>query len=108
MELLALAPQERVVRRIANQSMLEAINGVRWRASREDQLGVHQLGERILQPDLRELRHGGQKLEGKFAADGAADLHHLPDAGQAVETGHQGNLQRARAKARRYLPDAVD
>jgi hypothetical protein len=62
---------------------------VRRRAAPEDQLGLLEPGQRLVQLVLAQRGDRGQQLVGEFPPDGGADLRHLLDRHQPVEARRQ-------------------
>ena len=58
MKLPTVAPEQRVVRGILHQGVLESVFGVGWRAAPEDQLGACELFEGFIQFLQRHMRNG--------------------------------------------------
>ena len=89
MQLLALGLEERLVRRVLDQRVLERVDGLGRRAAAEDQLGADQLVEGVAQFVGGHRRDRGEYLVAELAADHGADLRHLLDRREAVEARHQ-------------------
>ena len=89
--------QERAVRRVPHQRVLEQVVGLRPFAAPEDQPGAGELVERRRQLALARARHGGQQLVGELPADHGPDLRRRPGRGaEPVEPRHERGVERGR------------
>ena len=96
--------EQRLVGRVLDQGVLEAVGGLGRRAAAEDQLGRDQLVEGGAQLGFRPVGDRGEQLVAELAADHGADLRHLLDRREAVEAGHQRVVQGRRDRERRQRP----
>jgi hypothetical protein len=94
MQLLALRLEQRLVGRVLDQGVLEAVGRLGWDAAAEYQLGCDQLIEGGLQFRVRAVGHRSEQRMGELAADRGADLRDLLDRGEAVEAGEQRVVER--------------
>src|SRR5262249_41492985 len=89
-ELLAAATQEAAIGGVANGRVLEEIARMRRAAAGEDEAGLGEPGESLLQLALGMPGHQRQQLVGEFAADRGGDLGgFLRRLADTVETRHQ-------------------
>ena len=106
-QLATAAPEERAVRRVANERVLEDVGCIRRESPSVEQLGVHQAGESLV-----EIRHrrSGDRLEQtvrELASDRRPDLRDASRRPEAVEASRQQILERRRHLALREAPRRV-
>jgi len=89
MQLLAAGLEQRLIRDVLDQGVLEAVGDLGQRAVAEDQLGSNQFVESALQPVFRLAGHGDEQLIRELAPDHGADLGKLPDRPNAIEPSHE-------------------
>ena len=95
-DLLALALEQRLVRRVLDESVLEQVPRLAAKALAIDELRLHQAPQLLLQRGLVVGADGRQQLEGEDAADHRRDLGHLLGRPQPVEPRGQRIAQRRR------------
>ena len=95
-ELLARALEQRLVRRVLDQRVLEGVGRRRRRAALVEQLGVHQLRQSGVEARFLLQRDAAQQLVGELAPEGGTELRHFLPRVEPVEARHQRVLQRAR------------
>ncbi len=104
-QLLAAAAQQRVVRDVVDERVLEREHRVGRRSLLEGQTRcaepLHELGEL----GCREGRHGCEQLEAELAAHDRADLGDLLRGAETVETRHQRVAERV---GNRGVPGRAD
>jgi hypothetical protein len=93
---LARASQQRLVRGVLHQRMLEDVAGTRPPPALVEKLGVDEAIEAVLQLALLQRPDRLQHLVGEFAAENRAELRDFADRRQAIEPCHQHVLQRRR------------
>ena len=76
MILLPRAPQQRLVRRVLDQRMLERVHSLRGHTALRHQFGLDQLRQCPLQRRGVEWRHGLHQVIGEGAPDNRAQLRH--------------------------------
>src|SRR5262249_41880206 len=95
-QLLPAALEKALISRVPHQRVLEAVDGIRRLATAEQEAGLLELGESMLQCALIASRHRAHQGIGELAPDGGADLGDLPHRRQAIEPRHQRALKRLR------------
>ena len=91
---LARTAQQCAIGGVLYERMLEQKTGVWWCAALEDQAGLDEPMERVLQLRLAMPRNGGQQLVREVAADRSADLRDfLGCRAQPVQAGQQRGVQ---------------
>ena len=93
--------EQRLIRGVLDQGVLEAVGGLGRSAAAEDQLGSDQLVERGAQMLFRPIGDRRKQLVRELAADDRPDLGDLLDRREAVEAGHQRVVKRRRDRERR-------
>ena len=87
-QFLAPTAQQRAVRRVLHEGMLEDEHIVGRHAAAENQAGTRKLVESVAQLIGRTAGNRFQDRIGKFAADRSTDLRHLLARRQVVEPRH--------------------
>src|ERR1700677_2295691 len=93
MNALATAAQQRGVRSVLHQRMLENVNRFRRRAAAMDQFGRDELAERVLQRRALDRRYRFQQSIRELSPDRRADRRVFFDRRETVEPRHQRVLQ---------------
>ena len=89
MVLLAGTPQQGLIRRVLDESMLEQVGGLRQRAALIEHLGLHELHQAAPQHQLVPGGNGPQQLIGKLAPQCGPELRQALDRRQAIQPRHQ-------------------
>lgn len=87
--LLPFAFEQRVVRRVLNQRVFEAVADLRWSAFLEDQLRVQKLAEFFVERLWIERRDGLQQFVRELASERRSQLRDFFRIAQPIEPGHQ-------------------
>ena len=105
MVLLAGAPQQRLIRHVLDERMLERVGGLRREPPLIQELRGHQLVQSPLHDPLIPRGHGAQQRVGKLTPQGGPELCQGLHRREAVESRHQrvvqggGNGQRVQGPA---------
>ena len=96
-QLLAAAPQQAAVSRVADERVFEEIGGVGRGAAGEDEAGVSEPAESALKLGLAALGNRCQEFVGEFAAYRGGDLgDFFGRLAETIEPRHQRRMQRRR------------
>ena len=98
-DLLALAPEQRVVGRVADQRVLERVAGLDAEAAPVDEAGLHQLAQLALERVDRVRGDRGEQLERERAADHRGELGDFLGGAQARQPRRQRVAERRRQLA---------
>src|SRR5262245_58824995 len=96
MVLLASALEQRLVRRLLDQGMLEGVRGAGWYAARVKEFGVDQSAQRGLQRRLIQGSHVPEQVVGEHSADGGPELRDRLGSAQAIQACRERIAQRGR------------
>jgi len=88
--------QQRLVRRIVNQRVLEDVLRTRAPSSLVKQFGIHQLVQSKLQRGLFERDDRLQHFVRKFPPEDRTELRNFANRRQPIQSRHQQVLQRGR------------
>ena len=98
-DLLALAPEQRVVGRVADQRVLERVAGLDAEAAPVDEAGLHQLAQLALERVDGVRGDRGEQLERERAADHRGELGDFLGGAQARQPRRQRVAERRRQLA---------
>ena len=102
--LLARAPEQRLVRGVLDQGVLEHVARAGAGAALVQHLGGHEPAQGGLEHVVVQVRHGADQLERERPADARGELGDLLHRGQPVQARHQRVLERGRNGERRQGP----
>ena len=91
--------------------MLEGVFRVGGHPAPEDQFGVHELRQGVIQPLSRQRRHGTDQLVRELSSERGGDLRDIACRRQAIEPRQERLLERCRDRqrsnrTRRHVPVA--
>ena len=93
MDLGQAASQEGRISRILDERVFEDIGSLRRQVASDDETGLHELGESLIECGALQRRNRGQQLMVEFPADAGRHLCQLFHGCEVVEPGHERVLQ---------------